>query len=119
MHKIILHRNAVKFYRKANDTLKERVADAFDVIARNPHLDGHIKKLKGVLKHMHRFRMGDLLIEARILAVADALEDLTSNRSYRNAFPLNEALEKISTNSGSKYDPTVVSACLRLFNEKG
>jgi response regulator RpfG family c-di-GMP phosphodiesterase len=61
----------------------------------------------------------NILIEARILAVADALEDLTSNRSYRNAFPLNEALEKISTNSGSKYDPTVVSACLRLFNEKG
>jgi mRNA-degrading endonuclease RelE of RelBE toxin-antitoxin system len=33
-----------------------------DVIARNPHLDGHIKKLKGDLKHMHRFRMGDLRI---------------------------------------------------------
>jgi mRNA interferase RelE/StbE len=62
MHKIILHRNAVKFYRKVNDTLKERVADAFDVIARNPNLDGHIKKLKGDLKHMHRFRMGDLRI---------------------------------------------------------
>jgi len=42
--------------------LKERVADAIDVIARNPHLDGHIKKLKGDLKHMHRFRVGDLRI---------------------------------------------------------
>ena len=62
MHEIILRRNAVKFYRKADDTLKERVADAIDVIARNPRLDGHIKKLKGDLKHMHRFRMGDLCI---------------------------------------------------------
>jgi len=62
MHKIILHRNAAKFYRKAYDALKERVTDAIDVIARNPHLDGHIKKLKGDLKHMHRFRMGDLRI---------------------------------------------------------
>ena len=62
MHKIILHRNTVKFYRKADDALKERVADAIDVIARNPHLDGHIKKLKGDLKRMHRFRMGDLRI---------------------------------------------------------
>jgi mRNA-degrading endonuclease RelE of RelBE toxin-antitoxin system len=62
MHKIILHRNAAKFYRKADDALKERVTDAIDVIARNPHLDGHIKKLKGDLKHMHRFRMGDLRI---------------------------------------------------------
>jgi len=55
MHKIILHRNAVKFYRKADNALKDRVADAIDVIARNPHQDGHIKKLKGDLKHMHRF----------------------------------------------------------------
>jgi mRNA interferase RelE/StbE len=35
---------------------------AIDVIAQNPHLDSHIKKLKGDLKHMHRFRMGDLRI---------------------------------------------------------
>jgi putative two-component system response regulator len=60
-----------------------------------------------------------VLIEARILAVAHALEDLTTNRSYRNAFPLNEALEEVSSRSGSKYDPEVVAACLRLFKEKG
>ena len=58
-------------------------------------------------------------MEARILAVAVVIEDLTTHRSYRNAFPLNEALEEISSNSGSKYDPDVVAACLRLFNEKG
>ena len=62
MHKIILHRNVVKFYQKADNALKERLADAMDVIARNPRLDGHIKKLKGDLKHMHRFRMGDMRI---------------------------------------------------------
>jgi putative two-component system response regulator len=61
----------------------------------------------------------DILIEARILAVAIAIEDLNTHKSYRNAFPLNEALEEISSNSGSKYDPDVVAACLRLFNEKG
>ena len=55
MHKIIFHRNADK-------ALKERVSDAIDVIARNPRLDGHIKRLKGDLRHMHRFRMGDLRI---------------------------------------------------------
>ena len=61
----------------------------------------------------------DILIEARVLAVADAMEDLTSHRSYRDAFPLNKALEDISTNSGKKYDPEVAAACLRLFKEKG
>jgi HD-GYP domain-containing protein (c-di-GMP phosphodiesterase class II) len=37
----------------------------------------------------------------------------------RDAFPLNEALETISSQSGSKYDPEVVAAGLKLFNEKG
>jgi HD-GYP domain-containing protein (c-di-GMP phosphodiesterase class II) len=63
-------------------------------------------------------RGDQILIEARVLSVAVALEDLTSNRRYRAAFLLNEALETISSHSGSKYDPDVVAACLRLFKEK-
>jgi putative two-component system response regulator len=61
----------------------------------------------------------DIVIEARILAVAHAFEDLTTHKSVRTAFPLNEALEEVSSHSGSKYDPEVVAACLRLFKEKG
>jgi putative two-component system response regulator len=61
----------------------------------------------------------EILIEARILAVAAALEDLTTRNSFRNAFPISEALEEISSQSGSKYDPSVGAACLRLFKEKG
>jgi len=61
----------------------------------------------------------NILLRARILAVADAIEDLTSHRAFRNAFPLNKALEEISSNSGSKYDPKVVDICLKLFLEKG
>ena len=61
----------------------------------------------------------DIFIEARILAVAHALEDLTSHRAYRNAFPLKQALDEISAHRGSLYDPDVVDACLRLFREKG
>ena len=61
----------------------------------------------------------DIVLEARILAVADAIEDLTCQRTFRNAFPLSEALEEVSSHSGSEYDPNVVAACLRLFNEKG
>ncbi len=61
----------------------------------------------------------DILIEARILAVAVAIEDLTSRRAYRDAIPLKQALDEISAHRGSQYDPDVVDACLRLFNEKG
>jgi len=61
----------------------------------------------------------DILIEARILTVAHALEDLTSHRAFRNAFPLKQALDEIRAHRGFQYDPDVVDACLRLFNEKG
>jgi putative two-component system response regulator len=61
----------------------------------------------------------NILIEARILAVAVAIEDLTSHRAFRNAFPLQQALDEVSAHRGSQYDPDVVDACLRLFYEKG
>lgn len=64
-------------------------------------------------------RGADIVLEARILAVADAIEDFTCPRTFRKAFPLNEALEEVSSQSGSSYDPDVVAACLKLFNEKG
>ena len=60
-----------------------------------------------------------ILIEARVLAVADAIEDLTIHRSYRNALPMDQALAVISNHSGSLYDPDVVGACQRLIHEKG
>ena len=66
-----------------------------------------------------RLKGEEILIEARILAVAHALEDLTTRDSFRNAFPVSEALDTISSHSGSKYDPEVVAACLRLFKERG
>jgi response regulator RpfG family c-di-GMP phosphodiesterase len=61
----------------------------------------------------------DILIEARILAVAHALEDLTSHMAFRNAFPLKQALDEIKGHRESKYDPDVVDICLKLFGEKG
>lgn len=61
----------------------------------------------------------DILIEARILAVADAMEYMTSGRSYRDALTIEQALKEISEESGARFDPGVVNACLRLFNEKG
>jgi len=60
-----------------------------------------------------------ILIEARIIAVVYALEDLTTNKSYRSAYSLNEALEEIEKNKGILYDEKVVEVCLKLFREKG
>jgi response regulator RpfG family c-di-GMP phosphodiesterase len=61
----------------------------------------------------------DILLEARILAVADVVEAMISDRPYRLALDIKDALEEISQNRGVLYDPEVVNACLRLFTEKG
>jgi len=60
----------------------------------------------------------DTLLEAKILAVADVVEAMASYRPYRPALGIDKALEEISKNRGSLYDPDVVDACLKLFKEE-
>jgi HD-GYP domain-containing protein (c-di-GMP phosphodiesterase class II) len=60
----------------------------------------------------------DIMLEARILAVADVVEAMTVRRPYREAIGEEKALEEIQKNRGILYDPDVVDACLRLFREK-
>ncbi len=60
----------------------------------------------------------DILLEARIIAVADVVEAMSSHRPYRPSLGLETALEEISKNKGILYDSKVVAACLRLFGEK-
>ena len=61
----------------------------------------------------------DILLEARIISVADVVEAMSSHRPYRPAIGIDSALQEISQNSGILYDSDAVIACLRLFNEKG
>jgi len=60
----------------------------------------------------------NILLEARILAVADVVEAMASHRPYRPAIGIQSALEEISRNRGILYDPEVVDVCLKLFKEK-
>ncbi len=61
----------------------------------------------------------DILLEARILGVADVVETMYSHRPYRAAFGLDKALREISQNRSILYDPKVVDVCLDLFMNKG
>lgn len=60
----------------------------------------------------------NILLEAKILSVADVVEAMVSHRPYRIARSLDEALEEVSQNRGILYDALVVDACLKVFNEK-
>ena len=61
----------------------------------------------------------DILLEARIMGVADVVEAMSSHRPYRPALGIDKALEEISQNKGILYDLKVVDICLKLFREKG
>jgi uncharacterized membrane protein len=61
----------------------------------------------------------NVLLEAKILCVADVVEAMASHRPYRPALGVDAALEEISKHAGKLYDPGVVDACIRLFREQG
>ena len=61
----------------------------------------------------------EIIMEARIMAVADVVESMASHRPYRAALGIDAALEEITKNKGILYDNNVVDACLKLFREKG
>jgi putative nucleotidyltransferase with HDIG domain len=60
----------------------------------------------------------EILIEARIMAVADVVESMASHRPYRPSLGIEAALEEIEKNKGILYDDAVADVCLRLFREK-
>lgn len=61
----------------------------------------------------------EILMESRIIAVADVVEAMSSHRPYRAALGLGKALEEVSTRSGDLYDPDAVQACVELFEKDG
>jgi HD-GYP domain-containing protein (c-di-GMP phosphodiesterase class II) len=60
-----------------------------------------------------------ILLEAKIISVADVAEAIASHRPYRPGLGIDVALEEIEKNKGILYDAGVVEACLKLFREKG
>ena len=107
----------------------------FNMIKTHPHIGYNILKTiefsypvaQIVLEHHERmdgsgYPLGlsgeRIHLEARIIAVADVVEAMSSHRPYRPALGIDKALEEISQKKGILYDSTVVDACLRLFSEK-
>lgn len=108
--------------------------DEFNIIKMHPTLGYEI--LKGLelpwpiaqIIHQHHERIDssgyplglsgkDILLEARILAVADVVEAMASHRPYRASLGLDHALHEIVKHRGKLYDPNAVDACLKVFKE--
>ena len=61
----------------------------------------------------------EILLEARIIAVADVVEAMSNHRPYRAAFGVQSALDEIRSGAGRLYDPVVAQACCAVFEEEG
>lgn len=70
---------------------------------------GYPRELKG----------DSILLEARIIAVADVVEAMASHRPYRPALGIQAALKEIEDKQGKAFDPEIVGICLSLFREDG
>ncbi|MFN3535083.1 MAG: PAS domain S-box protein, partial [Desulfatiglandales bacterium] len=81
------------------------------VLQHHERLDGsgYPRNLKG----------DQIILEARIIAVADVVESMASHRPYRPALGIDAALEEITQNSGLLYDERTVNACVSLFRKNG
>jgi putative nucleotidyltransferase with HDIG domain len=78
----------------------------------------HHERLNGS-GYPNALKQHEILLAAKILAVADVVEAMASHRPYRPSRGLDKALEEITINSGILYDPDIVKVCRSLFLEKG
>lgn len=78
----------------------------------------HHERLDGS-GYPHGLRGADICQEARIVAVADVIDAMCSDRPYRPSLGVEEALAEIEAHRGRLYDPEAVDVCLELFRESG
>jgi len=77
----------------------------------------HHERLDGS-GYPHGIRGDDIILEARILSVADVVEAMSSHRPYRPGLGIDVALAEIIRGRGVHFDPAVADACLSVFNEQ-
>lgn len=106
------------------DLIKTQVRVGYDIV-KEAALPGNVAET--ILRHHERLdgsgypegiKEDKMNRDARILAVSDVVEAMSSHRPYRAALGIDKALEEIEDGKGKRYDPDVVDACLRLLKDK-
>jgi putative nucleotidyltransferase with HDIG domain len=87
----------------------------------------HLRPLIPIVRHHHEFYNGEgypdkisgnqIVIEARIVSVADAIEAMSSDRPYRKARPIEYIIEELQRCSSTQFDPLVVSTAIQILQE--
>jgi putative nucleotidyltransferase with HDIG domain len=78
----------------------------------------HHERLNGS-GYPNQLKNNEILLEAKIIGVADVVEAMTSHRPYRPALSIDVALAEILKGRGILYEPEVVDVCVKLFRKNG
>ena len=104
--------------------IKEHPQSGFEIVQEVPFvwpikeiILQHHERLDGS-GYPHGLKNDEISLEARIVAVADTCEAMSSHRPYRPAKPLDMALNELKRHMGILYDKEAVKACLKVFNEQ-
>lgn len=122
----------------SNEILKKQgplTPQEWDEIKRHPDIGYKILKSSRetvhlseyVLSHHERYdgkgypsglKEEEIPLLSRIVSVADSFDAMTNDRSYRRALTTKDALNELVKNKGTQFDPTIVDAFLRLFEDQ-
>ena len=103
------------------DQMKQHPVRGYQIVARIPAM---ARLTPAILYHHERYdgkgypeglAGEEIPLAARILAVADAFDAMTSDRPYRPGMPLDQAVEELKRNRGTQFDPQVVDAMLEYI----
>lgn len=106
------------------ETMKRHAALGAELVEKSPSL----RPLIPIIRHHHEFFNGNgypdklkgnqISIEARVVAIADAIEAMSSDRPYRKALPPQDVISEIKNHSGSQFDPIVVEAAIKMIERQ-
>lgn len=112
-----------KLTKAEYETVKEHAALGGDLVKNSPSL----RPIAQIIRHHHerydgngypdRIEGSRISIEARIVAVADAMEAMTSDRPYRKALKHEKVLAELMKHSGTQFDPLVVDAAIKVLDQ--
>jgi len=105
--------------------IRAHAANGYEILKSAPSFE---PLLSGIRHHHERYdgcgypdrlKAEDIPLVARIIAAADAYDAMTSDRIYRKAFPVEEAMEELRRNAGTQFDPAVIEAFLGFLEREG
>ena len=110
-----------KLTREEFEIIKDHAALGGDLVKNSPSL----RSLASIIRHHHEFYNGEgypdklsanqISIEARIVAVADAIEAMSSDRPYRMALQFDRIITELRDHSGTQFDPLAIEAAIAML----